>query len=165
MKQFAFISAFVPFLALICVPFVSGCGCSGKSRSDRASVYPVSGRVLLDGEPVVGATLAFQPLNDEGKPGIAVTDNGGYFNAQTFEKGDGLIAGRYRVSIRKTHLVDRNGNIVQMVMDDGGGLVEKNFVPARYAEFATSDIEVEVEAKRINRLDPFELSETAGSGR
>jgi hypothetical protein len=155
----------VPFPALICLLLFLGGGCSGSSRSDGPAVYPVSGRVLLNGEPVARATLAFQPLNDDGKPGIALTDNGGYFNSQTFEKGDGLIAGRYRVSIRKTFLVDRSGNIVELVTDDGGGLAEKNFLPDRYAEFSTSGIEVEVEAKRTNRLDPFELSDTAGSGR
>jgi hypothetical protein len=116
----------------------------------------------LNGEPVAKATLAFQPVNEGGKPGFALTDDRGYFNAQTFEQGDGLTEGTHRVSIRKTHLVDRSGNIVEIIVDDGGGLVEKNFLPNGYADFATSGIEVQIEAKKTNKLDPINLSDARG---
>jgi hypothetical protein len=137
----------------------SGCGAQGdKWTKDRPPVYPVSGQVLLNGEPVAKATVAFQPVGQGGKPGSALTDDRGYFNAQTFEKGDGLTRGKHRVSIRKTHLVDRAGNIVEMVVDDGGGLTEKHFLPDKYADFTTSGIEVLIEADKTNKLEPFNLA-------
>jgi hypothetical protein len=147
-------------LCVLCLSGILGCG----SRSDhwtkqRPQVYRVAGQVLLNGEPVGKATLTFQPLDEDGKPGFALTDDRGYFNVQTFEPGDGLTEGGHRVSIRKTHLVDRSGKIVQQVLDDGGGLVEKHFLPEHYADFTTSGIQIQVEAKKSNRLDPFQLTD------
>ena len=51
--------------ALVFVLIGSGIGCTEKS------VYPVAGEVLLDGQPLEGATVAFQP-EGPGQPALAV---------------------------------------------------------------------------------------------
>lgn len=155
-------SRFSIYLLLVSV-LVATWGCGGGREDQwtqaRPPVYPVSGQVLSNGEPVAQATVMFQPVSEGGKPGFATTDGRGNFRAQTFETGDGLTEGTHRVAIHKTHMVDQSGNIVEEVMDDGIGLTEKNLLPEIYADFATSGIEVTVEAVRSNQLEPFDLSQ------
>jgi hypothetical protein len=88
--RFAFLAA----LAL----FAAGCGTAEK-------LAPVSGKVTLDGKPLAGAHVAFQPLATKGNdsPGggsFGVTDTSGSFTLVTFE-GDqpGAVVGKHRVEI------------------------------------------------------------------
>jgi hypothetical protein len=147
-----------PLWLLVPVLLIIGCGRDDKWVQGRPPVYPTSGQVLLDGEPVEKATVVFQPVDANGKPGTALTDARGYFQAETFESGDGLTAGTHRVSIRKVHMADRDGNIVEAVVDDGGGLKEKHFLPEKYANVETAGIEVTIEATGQNELQPFNLA-------
>jgi len=142
-------------LGLICVV---GCGKrDDRWTQGRPPVYATSGRLLLEGESIADATISFQPLDAAGKPGHAVTDRNGWFKAQTFDPGDGLAEGSYRVAIQKTKIVDASGNIVEVIREPGG-LIEKNFLPERYADFAKSGIEITIEAKNKNDLGTIELS-------
>lgn len=77
------------------------CGCKNSSRP---TTIPVSGTVTFDGEPpkYVGA-LYFAPLEiAEGYPkrgGRAIFELDGKFAATSFEDGDGLVPGTYKVRI------------------------------------------------------------------
>lgn len=156
-------SCVISLVFLASALLTSGCAKQGDQwTKDRPPVYPASGQVLLNGEPVAKATLVFQPLGEGGKPGFALTDDKGNFNAQTFEEGDGLTEGKHRVSIKKTLMVDSAGKIVETVVDDGAGLTEKNFLPEKYGDFTSSGIEVTIEATKANRLEPFNLTGEAG---
>lgn len=148
-------------LLVALLALASGCdsGASDRWTQDRPPVYPTSGQVLLDGQPIEGATVTFQPLDGAGKPGYATTDGDGRFEAQTFDPGDGLTAGRHRVAIQKTAMVDRSGNVVEVITDEGTGLTEKNFLPAKYADYTASGLEVEIVPDTENALEPFALSE------
>lgn len=140
---------------------VAANGCSSRREDEwtrgRPPVYPANGQVLLDGEPVADATVTFQPVDEGGKAGFAVTDSSGFFTAQTFDPGDGLVEGTHRVAIQKTQLVDRDGNIVHEVHEPGG-IQEKDFLPKKYAKFDKSGIEVEIVAADKNDLGKFELT-------
>ncbi|MHC2068209.1 carboxypeptidase-like regulatory domain-containing protein [Bremerella sp. T1] len=134
-------------------------GCSKKQdkwTQGRPPVYPAAGQVLLDGEPVAEATVTFQPVDPNGKGGSAITDSNGFFEAQTFEPADGLTEGSHLVAIRKTKLIDRNGNEVEVVREPGG-IREKDFLPKKYAQFDKSGLQVEVAAQNENDLGKFEL--------
>lgn len=136
-------------------------GCSGKSdrwTQARPPVYPVSGQVLLNGQPVEQATITFQPADPEGKPGSALTDADGRFEAQTFDPGDGLTAGTHRVAIKKIAMVDAAGNIVEEIREPGG-ITEKHFLPKQYGDFTTSELEIVVSAEDSNELAPMDLKE------
>ena len=86
---------FVPLLALLV--FLAGCGSGGQFA-------PVSGRVTLNGKPLAGATVSFQPIAPEGSrdaaPGSTgkTNENGEYTlvgsNGQT-----GAWVGKHRVVI------------------------------------------------------------------
>jgi hypothetical protein len=76
---------------------VSILGCS-----NRPGVVPVEGIVLLDGNPLEGATVTFLPQGDHGRPASGRTDSTGAFHLTTFDKGDGAMPGEYRVVVKKT---------------------------------------------------------------
>lgn len=82
---------------LVAVISLPGCG-----REDRIAVYPVTGKVLVDGRPAAGVDLQFCPV-DEGVSAAAIfprarTDNQGQFELSTYEPGDGVPVGQYRVT-------------------------------------------------------------------
>lgn len=85
-------------LCLVCA-FLIGCGGSG-----RPTTIPVTGSVSVNGEaPQYSGALFFAPLEvAEGYPrrgGRALFDLDGRFEATSFEDGDGLVPGKYRVRV------------------------------------------------------------------
>ncbi len=76
----------------------AGCGQSGPA------VQYVEGRVLLDGAPVSGATVNFQPLTPEAMPAYGGTDAEGIYRLTTTRGGrrdGGALAGDYAITISK----------------------------------------------------------------
>lgn len=80
----------VALALLLVVLGIRGCG---------HSVYPVEGVVLLDGEPLAGAIVTFQP-DGEGPIGLGNTAEDGRFSVVT-AAGDGLMAGDFRVILSR----------------------------------------------------------------
>src|SRR4051794_10614674 len=73
-------------------------GCRGKG------FVPVSGKVTLNGQPLVGATVGFQPVAPEGAteaaPGSAgKTDEKGEYTLTASTGQNGAWVGRHRVII------------------------------------------------------------------
>ncbi|MBA2113987.1 carboxypeptidase regulatory-like domain-containing protein [Bremerella alba] len=134
-------------------------GCSSKKEDKwtrgRPPVYEATGQVTYQGKPLADAVVTFQPVGDTGKGGSAVTDAQGYFEAQTYDSGDGLTPGTHRVAVHKVQMVDASGNIVTEIREPGG-IREKNLVPSRYANFKKSGIEITVE-ENDNDLGVIEL--------
>lgn len=71
--------------------FAPGCWRSGPK------VVPVSGQVLIDGEPVADASLQFIPAGT--RPARGQTDAQGRFTLTTFQEGDGCVPGEHRVVV------------------------------------------------------------------
>ena len=67
------LARFASFSGMLTALLIVGCG---KSGSELA---PVSGRVTLDGQPIVGARLRFQPEASGGSPSYGSTDQDGRF--------------------------------------------------------------------------------------
>ena len=108
--------------------FVLGCG------PDGPHTVPVRGVVTIDGKPPTAAgTIFFTPLEAaEGsptRPGIGEFDTTGHYAAQTFEPGDGLLPGRYRL---KVHCWKTPPNM------DGRPVV--SYIAAKYESVAESDL-------------------------
>src|SRR5262245_59643767 len=75
---------------------LTGCG------DGRIKVYPASGQVLYNGEPLKGVDIAFHPLDPKsntGYPPHATTDENGKFTLTTFLKDDGAPAGEFQVAV------------------------------------------------------------------
>jgi hypothetical protein len=116
---------------------LAGCGPS------RPVTVPVRGVVTLDGKPVNGATVLFQPT--QGVPGRAITAADGSFELTTFAKGDGAVVGRHSVAVSKftmSGVAETEGGVSGPVA--AGGAKETWVTPQKYATAAESGLEVEV---------------------
>lgn len=85
-------------------------GCGG---ADRPSLVKVSGKVLLDGKPVEGATVYFKRESPDPKyrrPSRATTNTQGEFTPGTYGSDDGIPPGKYKVGVMKTEYVDKPAN-------------------------------------------------------
>ena len=71
------------------LPCIAGCG---------GPTVRCEGQVLLDGEPLPGATVMFIP-EDGSRVATGRTDTEGYFRLTTFEPGDGALPGEHRVTV------------------------------------------------------------------
>lgn len=113
-------------------------GCSPR----RPATVPVRGVVTLDGSPLGGATVLFQPV--AGTPGRAVTADDGSFELTTFDPGDGALLGRHRVAVMKVTLSGLNdvGGVTGPVA--AGEVREKWVTPKKYATPGESGLEVDV---------------------
>ncbi len=65
----------------------------------------VRGFVTLDGKPLGGAGVEFEPIGGHGQPARGITDSQGSFHMDTHVPDDGAWPGVYRVLISK-HEVD-----------------------------------------------------------
>jgi hypothetical protein len=64
-------------------------------------VYPVTGRVTMDGAPLVGATVTLKPVSADGKPASGTCDKDGNYSVVDLrpEGASGAAAGDYKVGI------------------------------------------------------------------
>lgn len=121
----------------------SGCG------DGRPSMVKVTGKVTLDGQPLAGAQVAFQPINTDSKdtfqrPSSSISNSSGEFTPQTYLPGDGLRVGRYRVAVVKQELV---GTLPAGMSDEQIrqlGMKQRWITPKAVSSPETSGIEVEV---------------------
>ena len=116
-------------VALIICP-TTGCNSS-------PSIVPVKGTVLLNGKPLEGAAVLFQPKADE-RPAVGITDKLGTFHLTTRSQGDGAHVGLNKVSITKEsdepQLDDAEEGIQDFTL----------ITPAQYASPELSGIEIDV---------------------
>lgn len=122
---------------------LSGC-LGGSSLPPIPETIPVSGVVLLDGKPLVDASILFVP--SEGTKGIecsGITDDDGRFELKHPHGPTGAPAGNYRVVI--SHLVDSRGLAILPNPDippADQGAVES--LPPRYSSFDQTILKAEV---------------------
>ena len=126
---------------------LTGCG-DGKLK-----VYPVSGQILYNGEPLRGVDVAFHPTdpkNNTGYPPHATTDENGKFTLTTYLKDDGAPAGEFQVAI--AFAVEKVGG------DEGSDQsVRLAFqVPEKYQRKETSGITATIKPES-NTLEPLKL--------
>ena len=128
----------------------AGCG------SDRPEMAPVTGTVLLNGQPVIEAGVTFMP--SAGRPATGQSDEAGRFELTTFNSGDGAVLGQHVVTITKTETRE-------VTYPDGGREpVEKivrppgRLVPPRYSDPGQSNLSATVTADGENDFT-FELTD------
>jgi hypothetical protein len=118
-------------------------------------VYPVKGRVVVDGKPAAGVDVRFHSLDDPqdqlARP-LGTTGDDGEFTVSTYNPNDGLPAGSYAVTMRWLPKGYR------------GPIESGNKLPVRYDDPETSGFKVQI-SKGENVLPLFELEKkkvTAG---
>jgi len=128
-----------PLCAFALISIVIGAQSIGCSSS---KIAPVSGRVTLDGKPLAGVHVGFQPIAKAGNlnPGggsYAVTDSSGQFTLLLVEgEQPGAIVGQHRVEITaKSEAPPAN-------IDFAKRPPPKVFVPAKYSQGSELRFEV-----------------------
>jgi hypothetical protein len=121
-------------------------GCNGPK--ERRPLFPVSGRVLLDGKPLAHAFVVFHPLHaasgDEVRP-RGRADANGSFVLWTYKNADGAPAGEYRITVEK-----------YKAPTEWDSALPVNLLPTRYAKPDTSQLTARVQVG-ANELPPFQL--------
>jgi hypothetical protein len=141
-----------PFHVGFAVLAVVAAGCSGSG------VGKVTGNVMLDGQPLADAEVAFCPKDNAKLPGSAArtaTDGSFQLVADPIS-GRMLEPGNYVVLITK--LVQKNGSVPTAeetgMLQAAGAL--RNSLPAEYGQAPKSPFSVEIK-RGANALPPFEL--------
>ena len=73
----------------LCLVVISGCG--------YTDVAPVTGTVTLDGQPISGASITFQP--ESGRPSYGGTDQNGNYKLFYSMEQNGAVIGACTVSV------------------------------------------------------------------
>ena len=120
--------------------------------SDRLETAPVEGKVLCQGKPLQFGSVMFQP--DVGPPATGVIGPDGTFRLTTYTNGDGAVIGKHRVRITCFESQRPDAPPPDPNVEPGTG---KSLIPTKYAVFATSGLEREVQAE--NEPFVFELTD------
>ena len=129
-------------LASACL-LLSGCG---DGRPPMAA--PVTGRVLLDGEPLEFGGIMFQPAG--GHPARGQIGPDGQFSLSTYEQGDGAAIGKHTIRVT-CYQGQRDLDKTDINSEPALG---KSLIPERYTIYETSGLEAEVKAQN----EPFEFN-------
>ena len=107
---------------MLFVATLAGC------RDGRPTRVPVSGRVLIDGQPLEHGNIRFYPQNH--RAASAKIGPGGRFTVSTYEFGDGCVYGNHPVSVNASQLLNPT--------------TQRWHAPKKYYSPATSGLMVEV---------------------
>lgn len=108
--------------ALLVSALVAGCG---DGRPERV---PVSGRVLIDGQPLTEGYLRVHPPSNRAATGQIGSD--GRFTLTTYERGDGCVPGQHPITVTASKFI--NPQTVRW------------FAPKKYASGATSGLTIDI---------------------
>ena len=86
-------------LSLLVLFLVGGC----DSRPTRV---PVSGKVLIDGEPLKYGAIVFVP--EGGRQSSGIIDKSGNFKLMCFEPGDGALVGKHRIQVLASESINNS---------------------------------------------------------
>ena len=140
------------FLVLL---LFAGCG-------DNHSVYPVRGKVLFEGKPMVGGgSISLVPLdNQPGKTAGGMIAEDGTYKLTTYSENDGSMPGEFRVVVfqvtdqegEKTKDGEKPSKTAKPVYS----VPAADRIPAVYADSMQSPLRAKIEAKSLNEIN-FDL--------
>jgi hypothetical protein len=121
-------------------------GCAGKKVS-REPVFPVSGKVLYNGQPVASADVTFFCAEKE-RSAFGRTNDKGEFKLTTFSPNDGAVPGKHVVLVTKiqvtpaTKLAETSSPAYVPPGENQSTdpVPPKNSIPAKYGDAKASDL-------------------------
>ncbi len=142
----------LPIVSLVLSVLLVGGGC-GDSKSEGPKLIPVTGTVRLDGKPLSGATLMFNPMaGTGGNGGFAVTDAEGKFSLTDYGSQPGCPVGDYGVTFTK--ITQPDGSPIPKGAQRGEVGMEEQ-LPVFYTVFRPDA--VLVQAKVVEPSSTFEF--------
>ncbi|MBX6311353.1 MAG: hypothetical protein IRY99_00290 [Isosphaeraceae bacterium] len=144
----SWVAPLTPWIAALLVATFSGCG----SDDGIGKRYPISGHVTLQGKPLARGNINFIPEDPkQGRPAGGMIQDGQYRSVSTQTPGDGILPGRYRVTISAVEDVDYSGaqaasgpGAMDQALAAQVAAKAKSLVPPKYASPATSGLSVEI---------------------
>jgi hypothetical protein len=94
MKPFRWLRSFLAILILI----AAGCGDNHPAR------VPVSGQVLIDGQPLTCGTVTFIPTGHRASQGAI--DANGHFTLSCYAANDGAVLGKHKIEVAARKMVN-----------------------------------------------------------
>jgi hypothetical protein len=133
-------------LAVLVVPgLLVSCG----KKELTLPVHPVSGQIIFEGKPAVGAMVVLhrvsEPLPPDVSP-VATTGADGGFQISTYQAGDGAPAGDYVATVEWRKVVGQGGSSAP----------GPNVIPAKYGKRDSSPLKVTI-SDSSNVLEPFQI--------
>ena len=134
---------------------LSGCG-------DGLGVSPVTGTISLDGNPIAGATVTFQPLDGgTGMPAVGRTDDSGKYSVTDMRAeaiGSGAAPGEYKVGVMwyepgSTDTIAAEGSSDAAQGGANKPVGGKSLLPMAYQNANTSGLTASVKAGTENNFD------------
>lgn len=122
-RDFSLALRLSPRLCVLATTTLVLAGC-GERRPERVAV---SGQVLIDGKPLTVGNLKFVPTGS--RPSSGSLDAEGKFKLTCYDGEDGVVPGLHRAQVAAMEVI--------------GGKV-KWYVPPKYADFRTSELEFEI---------------------
>ena len=138
------------------LPFVAaglvflGLGCSASNKEQHKPVFPVHGKVLVNGKPAVKAQVIFHPQNNPDPNAIRPSgevDAEGAFTLSSYTAGDGAPTGEYAVAVLWFEGSSSSGGDAESGGDRLGG---------RYSNPQRSGLHAKI-IEGPNELPPFQL--------
>jgi hypothetical protein len=155
----------------ICCVVLAGCG---RAQRWPALTEPTTAVVRLDGKPLEGALVMLGPVG-KGYSSQGTTAADGKATLTTFSRGDGAVAGDYKVlvSLQETRdnpalklpdpAIDREAyNVARDQAAQAGKsfYLVRELLPQRYVSFDTSGLDAEIRKGAANEV-VLELSSQA----
>jgi hypothetical protein len=139
MRNFLFIGALTGY----CL-FSTGCG--GKQVA-RDPVFPVTGNIVYNGQPVVSADVTFF-CAEKNRSAFGRTNDKGEFQLTTFNPNDGAVPGKHVVVVTKIEITPaaKLADTSSAAYAPPGtnrstdAAPPKNSIPAKYGDAKTSDL-------------------------
>jgi hypothetical protein len=128
---------FAWILILLSSSFLVSAGCR---ESGTATVVPVKGKVLLDGEPLKFGSVTLQPTR--GQPARGDIGPDGEFTLSTYSPGDGAPIGRHTVKV--TCYTSQDPAAKKDAAAGAAGMLGESLIPDRYTRFDSSGLEISI---------------------
>ncbi len=126
-----------------CVAALGLVGC-GRGTGESVKVYPVTGKVTVDGKPAPAADIVLHPVA-VAQPAVSVrprarVDADGSFALTSFETKDGAPAGEYKVTVAWTQPVASGRKPVE-----GDDVPRRSLLSKTYADPNTTPLRATVQ--------------------
>lgn len=109
----------------VLIALIALVGCDGRPKR-----VPISGKVLIDGEPLKFGAVMF--VSDTGRLSSGPLDAGGHFTLTCYTPDDGALLGKHRIQVLATQQINERTARVH--------------APKKYAALETSGLAEDIQA-------------------
>ena len=145
------------WLLLACF-VVAGCGGASKPK---VPVYKATGKVLFNGQPVVGADVTFI-CTAANKSAFGRTNDEGIFKLTTYSANDGAVEGQHQVAIvqippaeapKELAATDSDSYVPPELDQSTDPVKVESTLPLKFGDVATSGLSAEVTTGGPNEFE------------